>query len=87
MAQKIEIFPKKNYGFYAVAFSSSPCDTFEEAIKPYDLELVIEGGKVFLDGNTEDDTLEIKPGQYFVACGPYWDVLSSTELMDDFIIG
>lgn len=90
MSDIIEIYPKRKWQFKAYKFAGEETRQllgFTLALEQFELELIEEDGKYFLDGNTPDDTMEIKPGEYFVTCGPYWDVRNSTEIMDDFVIG
>ena len=88
MSEKLEIYPKKEYGFYALPWPSrTQTDDITKFLETYELEINEEDGVFYVDGHEEDDTAEIKPGEYLVACGPYWDVLTLSEINDDFRIG
>jgi len=88
MTEKLEIYPKTAGSFFAVPFVGKRSPGLEQAISDMDLVLSEEDdGKWYVDGNEDHETAEIKSGYYFVRCGPFWDVYSPTELMDDFRIG
>lgn len=87
MTNRVEIYPREQDCFFAIQFTGYNFDEIEAAAKPLDVSLFIEESSVYLDGNTPEDTAELPAFSYFVVCGPYWDVLTSEELRDDFRIG
>ena len=88
MTNRIEIYPKAKWKFQAFRFTGPPYGgDFLSALIRFDVQVNEEGGLFYADGNHEDDTQEIKVGDYFVTCGPYWDVVTEQELQDDFRIG
>jgi len=42
------------------------------------------GTRCFIDGDDSEETSAIFPGDYFVVCGPFWDVMSEKDFNIEF---
>lgn len=87
-SDKIEIYPKQRPCFYAIKFTGEHTDEFVEAMLDLGLAIVsADEESHWIEVEGESTKHPIKPSQYFVRCGPYWDIMTSTEIMDEFVIG
>jgi hypothetical protein len=86
----LEITAKDNTA-NAVLFTGTPSDGLLDILCELGLEFVDDlegtpeaGTRCFIDGDTDEDTVAIFPGYYFVQYGPFWDVMSAEQFVDEF---
>lgn len=86
---RLEIYPKERDSFFAISFTPDKYDDLEDQLDNWeDLSLVQDDDdKWYVYNDRTFKSAEIQSGYYFVVCGPFWDIMSPTELMDDFRIG